>query len=80
MSYLHHIRRCNTYDLSGFRPFLINGQAIGWVRHETAAKLTRFPAVFRLENNAVCLHPDRRDPDDITGAVGRGAFRTGRSR
>ncbi|EKV28619.1 NTP pyrophosphohydrolase [Caenispirillum salinarum AK4] len=71
MSYLHHIRRCNTHDLSGFRPFLVDGAPVGWVRHGTAAKLTRFPAIFRLENGAVCIHPDRTDPEDRSAAVGR---------
>lgn len=71
MSYMHHIRRCNSHNIKDFRPFLVNGTPVGWVRHQTAARLTRFPAIFRTENDALCIHPARRDPDDISDAVGR---------
>jgi len=33
MSYLHHIRACNSHDLSGFLPFHVGPDRIGWVRH-----------------------------------------------
>lgn len=71
MSYLHHVRRCNTYDLSGFRPLLADHVPVGWVRHETAAKLTRFPATFRVEAEAIAMHPQRDTPESRSGAVGR---------
>lgn len=69
MSYLRHIHRCNSHDLSGFRRFLVAGTAVGWVRHATAALLTRFPAVFRVEETALCIHPDVATPQDRSEAV-----------
>lgn len=71
MSYMHHIRRCNTHDLSGFRPLLADGAAVGWVRHQTAARLTRFPATFRMESDAVAMHPLHDTPESRTESVGR---------
>jgi 8-oxo-dGTP pyrophosphatase MutT (NUDIX family) len=55
MSYLHHIRTCNDHDLSGFRPFHVGADRVGWVRHELAGRLTRFPDVFVVEPDRVSL-------------------------
>jgi 8-oxo-dGTP pyrophosphatase MutT (NUDIX family) len=55
MSYLHHIRSCNSHDLSGFLPFHVGSDRVGWVRHELAERLTRFDDVFAVEPGRVSL-------------------------
>lgn len=71
MTYLRHIHACNTFDIAGFRPFLVDRTPVGWVRHGTAVLLTRFPEVFRLEEDAVCIHPGLAEPEMRTIAVAR---------
>jgi len=55
MSYLHHIRACNSHDLSGFRPFHVGPDRVGWVRHELAERLIKFDDVFIVEPDRVSL-------------------------
>lgn len=57
--YMRHIRRCNTYDLSGFRRFIAAGQPVGWVRHASAQRLADWP-FFEVSADAVTL-TDRLD-------------------
>lgn len=46
MAYLDHIERCNTHDLSGFRPFFVDRHRVGWVRRALAERLLSFPQHF----------------------------------
>jgi 8-oxo-dGTP pyrophosphatase MutT (NUDIX family) len=55
MSYLHHIRACNSHDLSGFLPFHVGPDRVGWVRRELAERLIRFDDVFAVEPERVSL-------------------------
>jgi 8-oxo-dGTP pyrophosphatase MutT (NUDIX family) len=55
MSFVDHIASCNTYRAEGFRPLLLGGTRIGWVRHDNATSLQRFPAVFAVSEQAVTL-------------------------
>jgi hypothetical protein len=57
MSFLRHIRACNTHDPDAFRPFLIGDARIGSVRHAFAERLAGFPAVFAVAPAAVRLAP-----------------------
>lgn len=74
MDFLDHIRHCNRYDLSGFRPFLIDGRVFGWVRHGLAEELRRFPEIFRVEAEqiglATALVPPRADATARTEQIG----------
>jgi hypothetical protein len=69
MTFSDRIAECNTHDLSGFRPFLIDGVHVGWVRHAFAARLAAFGAVFVVEDAAVRLAPVLRTRDERTRAV-----------
>jgi isopentenyldiphosphate isomerase len=60
MSFLDRIRECNTHDLANFRPFVVAGQRVGWVRHGFADTLARFSDVFDVLREAVRLS-DRLD-------------------
>ncbi|UEM18920.1 DUF4743 domain-containing protein [Skermanella mucosa] len=54
-SYLHHISACNTHDLTGFRPFRVAEDRVGWVRHALADHLARFGDVFDVRPDMVSL-------------------------
>lgn len=55
MSFLERIAACNRHDLSRYRPFLIDGQRLGWVRDDFAARLRPFADVFAVSTTAVSL-------------------------
>jgi isopentenyldiphosphate isomerase len=55
MAFLDRIRECNTHDLAAFRPFIVAGQPVGWVRHAFAETLGRFSDVFDVFREAVRL-------------------------
>jgi isopentenyldiphosphate isomerase len=74
MSYLDHIRACNNFDPAGFRPFLIGGQRVGYLRHATAEMLRRFPDVFAVGAETVSLH-DRLDGFDARSDAVDGPLR-----
>jgi 8-oxo-dGTP pyrophosphatase MutT (NUDIX family) len=71
MSFLDHIAACNRHDLGRFRPFIIGGQRVGWVRRDVAGRLADFPEVFKVSDAAVILHPALGTAEDRDRAVDR---------
>ncbi len=69
MSFFDHIRSCNNFDPSAFRPLEIEGTRVGWVRHEVADRLTEFPAVFRVTRDRLRLASGLDDFDARSAAV-----------
>lgn len=61
MSFLDHIRACNAHDLSGFRPFDVEGHRIGWIRHTLADRLPEVDPGFVVTADRVTLAPELRD-------------------
>ncbi|CAO3373214.1 DUF4743 domain-containing protein [Azospirillum argentinense] len=61
MSFLDHIRACNAHDLSGFRPFELEGHRLGWVRHALAERLPGVDPGFVVTADRVTLAPEVRD-------------------
>lgn len=57
MSYLERIAECNNHDPSRYRPFMVAGRRVGWVRRPFLERLRDFPEVFRVEQEAVSLDP-----------------------
>jgi isopentenyldiphosphate isomerase len=55
MAFLDRIRECNAHDLANFRPFVVAGQRVGWVRHAFAERLARFSDTFDVAREAVRL-------------------------
>ncbi len=51
MDFIDHIRRCNDWDPSQFRPFRVAGRGMGWVRPEFATHLARYPNVFIVDES-----------------------------
>ena len=58
MSYLDRIAECNNHDPSRYRPFLVAGQRVGWLRQPFLERLRDFPDVFSVDKTAVALNPD----------------------
>lgn len=56
MAFLDHIRVCNAHDIAKFRPFLVEGRQVGWVRFDVAALLAGMDA-FVVDADSVRLHP-----------------------
>ena len=55
MSYLDRIHACNRYDRSNFRPFLIEGRTVGWIKPEFADQLRRWPELFEVDPHRITL-------------------------
>ncbi len=68
MSFADHIRACNNHDPARAVPLVGGGKRIGWLRHDNAAALERFPAVFAVTPDRVELVAVG-DCDRISAAV-----------
>ncbi|CAK0778081.1 DUF4743 domain-containing protein [uncultured Gammaproteobacteria bacterium] len=70
MAFIDHIRACNRHDLSGFRPWLVAGVRVGWVRHALAERLLGFAKVFQAgAGDQLLLNPALGRPEDRSAAV-----------
>jgi 8-oxo-dGTP pyrophosphatase MutT (NUDIX family) len=69
MSYLHHIRACNSHDFSGYLPFYVGTGRVGWVRHGLASRLRQFTGVFVVEQDRISLASALSDFDSRTEAM-----------
>ncbi len=65
MSYLDRIDEANRHDPADYRPLRIAGIEVGQVRHEFADTLRRWPDVFAVDPDRVCLAPalDAKETD-----------------
>jgi len=69
VSLYDHIVACNTHDLGRFRPFIVAGERVGWVRHELAAQLERWPEVFDLSGERVTVAGGVGGAEERTAAM-----------
>jgi 8-oxo-dGTP pyrophosphatase MutT (NUDIX family) len=69
MSLIDHIKRCNTFDPSAYRPFEVSNRPIGAVGHRLAARLADFPGTFTVTNDSVRLDDGLTSPDSRTIAI-----------
>jgi 8-oxo-dGTP pyrophosphatase MutT (NUDIX family) len=68
MSFADHIRACNNFASTRVVPLLAGERRIGWLRHDNAAALARFPRVFSVEPGLVRLVATG-DADAVSDAV-----------
>lgn len=68
MSFSDHIRACNNFARDRVVPLLAGDKRIGWLRHDNAAALARFPLVFSAEADRVRLVAEG-DCDRLSEAV-----------
>jgi 8-oxo-dGTP pyrophosphatase MutT (NUDIX family) len=69
MSYLDRIAVCRHWDPEAYRPFMIDGAALGRVAHGFARRLEAFPEVFAVSDRAVTLAPGLGDFEARSAAV-----------
>jgi len=61
MSFLDRIHDCNRANLRRFRPFIVVGAQVGYVRTDIAARLKYFRDTFDVTREAVILNPALND-------------------
>ncbi len=69
MSYLDRIRKCNRPDLTGYRPFRVEGREVGLVKARVADEIAAFPDVFVVDGAQITLAPGLDTPEIRTEAV-----------
>ena len=69
MSFLDRIAPCRRWDPAAYRPFVIEGRRLGRVRHALARRLSDFPRVFQVEEQAVVLNPALAEAESRSQAV-----------
>lgn len=74
MAFLDHIRACNRHDLSGFRPFDVDGLRVGWIRHALAEALPSVDPAFLVTPERVTLAPELRDFEARSAAMAHAAL------
>jgi isopentenyldiphosphate isomerase len=73
LTYLDHIRRCNSYDARRFLPFEIAGTEVGLVRDDIVRCLSEDSRDFEIAKRAIALKPGLADRDSRTDALTRAA-------
>jgi isopentenyldiphosphate isomerase len=56
VAYLDHIRACNAFDPTRFRPFVVDGQTVGAVAHDFIPRLLKFEGVFENGGQAFAMN------------------------
>jgi 8-oxo-dGTP pyrophosphatase MutT (NUDIX family) len=69
MSFLDRIHAVNGYDPKEFRAFRVAGVQLGAIKHNFAETLSRWPAVFRVEDDNVSISSALGNPEIRTRAV-----------
>lgn len=55
MAYLDHIRACNSFDPTRFRPFRVAGEVVGSVANDLVPRLLAFENVFETDGAALAM-------------------------
>src|SRR5512144_1154094 len=69
MSFVDRLKACSAFDRAAYVPFWVDGQSVGLVRPEFAARLAEFSDVFLVSADEVRLVPDLVAADARTRAV-----------
>jgi len=69
MAYLDHVRACTHWRREEYRPFLLAGRRIGWVRHALARRLGDWPTLFAVAGDGVALSESLSSPAARTAAM-----------
>ena len=71
MSFLDRVRACNNCRPGLWVPFLVGSHAVGRILTTHIPQLRRWPEIFELEAQAVCLSPRLHDLEARTAALRR---------
>jgi 8-oxo-dGTP pyrophosphatase MutT (NUDIX family) len=69
VSFLERIRDCNRSAMRQFRPFIVAGERVGWIKPAFASALRDHPDVFLVSDDSVRLHPSLGDAEARSEAV-----------
>jgi 8-oxo-dGTP pyrophosphatase MutT (NUDIX family) len=69
LAFIDRIRACNGFDPAGYRRFLVDGTAVGYVTPAFARLLEPFADVFRSSADGVHVAPALATPEARTAAV-----------
>ena len=70
MSFLDRIQFANQRDLSGFIPWSIQGDVVGYVRPSLRDLLLEYQGVFQMSAESLCLHPALDDFESRSSEIG----------
>jgi hypothetical protein len=69
MSYLSHIKRCNTYNPVDYLPFVVAGQQYGWRSKGFSKHLKSWTDIFVMDDQTITLNPDLSTPGLRSAAI-----------
>ena len=69
MSYLDHIKHCNSFSAANYIPFIIDNEQLGWTKKIFAELLLKYNSVFELNNDCLTFKPHLNTPELKTQAV-----------
>jgi hypothetical protein len=69
MSYLNHIRNCNTFTPEKYHPFMVDDEQMGWVDKVFSSHLKNFEDVFTFDENKLAVNANLQSPDQRTQAI-----------
>jgi len=69
MSYLQHIRNCNTFTPEIYLPFWVGGEQLGWTNKDFAKHLEAFDTVFTIDSQRLSFVEPLNTPDKRSQAI-----------
>jgi len=69
MSFLRHIAACNSHDMARYRPFIVAGQRVGWVRDDVRERLAALGGPFQADGGGIAVSDRYGHAADRTAAV-----------
>ena len=57
MTFLQHIKLCNEHDLSRFRPLILSGRRIGWIKNNLFQCFAGFPEYILCTDRDIQIKP-----------------------
>ena len=69
MSYLQHIRNCNTFTPEIYLPFWVGDEQLGWTNKEFAKHLEAFDSVFDFDNQKLSFVKSLNTPEKRSQAI-----------
>ena len=58
MSYLEHIKRCNTFAVGDYLPFVIEGEQLGWAKRSFIEHIKVYDSVFEIDDASLTFCPE----------------------
>ena len=69
MSYLDHIKRCNTFTVKKYLPFTIEGEQLGWTKLSFIEHIKAYDCVFEIDDKLLTFRPDLNTVEKRSKAI-----------